>query len=304
MLSIVIPVYGAPEQLQPLMAAINRHLSGLEKEVILIVDACPYGSWSALKSMNLPMYNTQFIALNLVKNIGQHKAIWLGLRHASGENIIVMDCDMQDDPRNIELLLNHLEGHEAVVASRSKRQDSFFKKLMSKIFWKYISVMTDLKFDGSVANFGAYRKSLVKRIIASEGSSPFFPIEVKNLATSMLQVPVNHNKRLTSKSSYTFKKLIALAVSATISFSKKPCTYILVAGIIILFMTLFAAICLVVLSIWGAFSVEGWASLFLLVSFWGSVQMVVLGVVGLYVLEIFDKTNDKKTTFIGERLKF
>lgn len=302
MLSVVVPVYGAPEQLENLIAALANHLCDTENEVILVVDACPSGSWDVITSLDLNLHRTQIIALHISKNIGQHRAIWEGLRHSSGDRIIVMDCDMQDDPRHIKALLGHLSKYEAVVASRSNRQDSFLKKLTSKVFWKYISFMTGLEFDGSVANFGAYRRSLINKVIASEGNSPFFPIEVKSLSTSSIQVPVQHQKRLTGKSSYTLGKLFILAATATISFSKKPFNFILSLGFLALLTTALISIILLVFSFLGKFSVEGWASVVLLVSFWGSLQVISIGVVGLYTLEIFEKSNNKKRVFVDEKL--
>ena len=302
MLSIVIPVYGAPELLNRLFESIENQTKDISTEIILVVDSCPMSSWKEAKSIRVASDNTKLILINLTNNIGQHRAIWEGLRAANGEKIVVMDCDLQDDPKDLSMLLEFSDKHEAVVAIRSVRTDAFFKKASSWIFWKLISFLTGKNIPVNVSNYGVYSKDLVCNLISRNYNSPFLPLNVVTFAKSIRWVSVNQRPRTTSKSSYNFYKLIGLAIRVAISYSRRPFALLISIALLILLATIFATVALMYLVFTTSLTVPGWASLLISISFFGSVSLIFNSVLGMYVVEIFEAQSKHNIPLVAERI--
>ena len=128
-LSIVSPVYKAEMIIPELVRQILKHVSSITDsfEILLVEDASPDNSWKTI--MEEAKKNDKVKGIRLSRNFGQHAAIVAGLSHAKGEWVVVMDCDLQDDPAEIvKLFSKAVEGHDVVLAKRENRQDNFFKK--------------------------------------------------------------------------------------------------------------------------------------------------------------------------------
>ncbi|MCS7005112.1 MAG: glycosyltransferase family 2 protein [Cytophagales bacterium] len=207
MVSVVIPVYGAPEILPELVERLSTYVP-LPHEIILVDDACPQNSWKTIEALS--QKNNNIVGVKHSQNQGQHHAIWTGLNLAKGTKIVITDCDLQDNPADIPKLLEHAQFHQAVIAVRTSRKDPFFKKLFSYWFWKILSWSTGLSFHPLAGNFGVYDKQLVKQICQKSWKFYFFPAMVRTCACDIVYIPVNHQQRHSGKSSYKWKKLFRL----------------------------------------------------------------------------------------------
>lgn len=174
-LSIISPVYRAetiiPELVKQIKAAVESIT--LSYEIILIEDCGPDNSWGAIERICAQEQKVKGIKLS--RNFGQHYAITAGLKHAKGEWIVVMDCDLQDRPDEIPNLYQKAqEGYELVFAQRTARQDTFLKKLSSKVFYTIFSYLTDTKQDSSVGNFGIYHRNVTQAMLSMGDKIRFF----------------------------------------------------------------------------------------------------------------------------------
>ena len=153
-ISIVSPVYKAENIID---ALVDRILSAVSKitdnyEIILVEDCGPDNSWQ--KILDNSKKNPHVKGIKLSRNYGQQHAIQAGLDASKGKYVVTMDCDLQDQPEEIEKLLNKAkEGFEIVVASRKNRQDDFFKRFLSRIFYSTLGYLTVSRPTG-VVNFG------------------------------------------------------------------------------------------------------------------------------------------------------
>ncbi|MCR9253792.1 MAG: glycosyltransferase family 2 protein, partial [bacterium] len=140
--SVVVPVYKCHKTLEELVERIRKNLANYSPfEIILINDGCPNSSWDFIQSLSRKFDNVKGIKLS--RNFGQHFAIHAGLEHATGEFVVVMDCDLQDEPEEIPRLLKAAEeGYDIILAQRSIRKDTIYKKLTSKIFYGILSYLT------------------------------------------------------------------------------------------------------------------------------------------------------------------
>ena len=132
-ISVVIPVYGCKACLEELYRRLVTSLEAITPsfEIILVNDACPQNSWEIIREIALKDIRVK--GLDLSRNFGQIRAITAGLHHATGEWIVVMDCDLQDRPEEIHRLYSKAqEGYDVVFSRRTARKDKFFKRLSSK----------------------------------------------------------------------------------------------------------------------------------------------------------------------------
>ena len=140
--SVVIPLYkcsGTLEELCDRLLLVFKKLNK-EFEIILVNDASPENDWEIASKLSKTNKNIKSISLS--RNFGQHPAIFCGLKYTSGNWIIVMDGDLQDQPEEIEkLYYKTKEGFDIVVAKRTIRNDSFFKKLSSRLFYTFLSYL-------------------------------------------------------------------------------------------------------------------------------------------------------------------
>ena len=168
LVSIVSPVYKAEGVVNLLVEGIKDSLLNIcdNYEIILVEDCSTDKSWDMiLEECNK---DSRVKGIKLSRNFGQHYAITAGLSNARGEYIIVMDCDLQDDPKEIKNLYHQIiKGYDLVVARRVSRKDSFLKKFTSKCFYSLFGYLTDTKQDASIANYGIYRKKVIKAIICN-----------------------------------------------------------------------------------------------------------------------------------------
>ncbi len=158
-ISIVIPVYKSKSTISILISKLKNTLSTItnEYEIILVDDFCPQDSWSTiLLECNS---DSRIKGIRLTKNFGQHYAISAGVNCVNGNWIVIMDCDLQDNPDLIPELLNRAINNSSkiVFAKRIQRNDHLSKRLTSNIFHKSLSFLTNIQFDSAVANFGVFQ---------------------------------------------------------------------------------------------------------------------------------------------------
>jgi dolichol-phosphate mannosyltransferase len=302
-ISFVSPVYRAEKILDKLVAEIQAamQLIGVAYEIVLVDDRSPDNSWMVMKKLseNIP----QVKSIRLSRNFGQHPAIMAGLSQASGEWVVVMDCDLQDQPKEVvKLYQKALEGYEVVLAKRQKRQDSFLKKMSSKLFSVVYSFFTDTHYDNEVANFGIYHKKVIKAILEISDSIKFFPLFVKLVGFNSTAVVVEHAEREEGNSSYSLSKLLSLAFNTIISFSNKPLKLFVKFGIAISMISFLLGMYDIYLTITGQIAVLGYSSIIVSIWFLSGIIITTIGVTGIYVGKIFDQTKNRPTFIIDEVL--
>ncbi|MFB0923843.1 MAG: glycosyltransferase family 2 protein [Vicingaceae bacterium] len=267
-ISIVSPVYRAETIIDNLVDRIVAAVSKLTDnyEIILVEDCGPDNSWGKIQE-NCSK-NPKVKGVKLSRNYGQQHAIQAGLDISNGEYIITMDCDLQDQPEEIEKLLSKSkEGYEIVVASRKNRQDDFFKKFLSRIFYSTLGYLTETKQDRTVANFVCYQRKAVEAMAKVKDHNRYYPMLQQLVGFNHEKVEIEHAEREDGSSSYSFGKRLRLAMDTILTFSDKPLRLTVKFGVLLSFLSICAALTMVVLYVFSDVLAEGWASLSLLISF-------------------------------------
>lgn len=300
-LSIVSPVYQAEKIIPLLVDRIEKAVSSItaDYEIILVEDGSPDDCWKVMTG--IAATNPKVKGIKLSRNFGQHPAIMAGLSQAKGEWIVVMDCDLQDQPEEINKLYNRaLEGFDIVLAKRENRKDGFFKKMTSLFFSKVYGYFTDTDYDNEVANFGIYNKKVIQSILEIQDTIKFFPLFVKFVGYKSTSIIVEHAERVEGNTSYSFSKLLSLAFNTIISFSNKPLKLFVKFGLIISIISFLVGIYNVYLALTNQIEVLGYSSIIVSIWFLSGVLITTIGVTGIYVGKIFDQTKNRPTYIIDK----
>ncbi|MCX6266777.1 MAG: glycosyltransferase family 2 protein [Bacteroidetes bacterium] len=302
-ISVVIPVYGCSTSLTELYLRLVKTLEPLVNsfEIIMVNDASPDDAWATI--VKLSERDKRVKGFDLSRNFGQHYAISAGLTFAKGEWIVVMDCDLQDQPEEIVTLYEKTkEGFDIVVGQRVERKDSFFKRSASKLFYKTFSYLTETKLDHTIANFGIYSRPVIISILRMHDYTRYFPTMVQWVGFKRCKIIVTHKGRAEGKSSYNLKKMFDLALNTIIAFSNKPLRLTVKLGIFTSVISLIVGIIYLYRFLAGDIIVLGYASLIISIWLIGGLTIMVLGIIGLYIGKIFDKVKERPDFIIKDRI--
>lgn len=303
-ISFVVPVYMAEFILEKLVIEIDKVMLviGEAYEVVLVDDRSSDNSWEVIEKLSTT--NSHVKGIRLSKNFGQHPAILAGLSQAEAEWIVVLDCDLQDQPKEVEKLYEKaLEGFDIVLAKRTQRKDNFLKRLSSKLFSIIYGYLTDTNYDNSVANFGIYNSKVIKSVLNMNDYIKSFPLFVSWVGFKSTAIEVEHAERESGKSSYTISKLLKLAFNTIISFSNKPLKLVVKLGLIISLISIFFGLYTIYAYFNGKITVLGYSSLIVSIWFLSGINITIVGVVGIYIGKIFDQSKNRDPFIIDKIIK-
>ncbi len=303
LLSIVIPVYQAENILAELINRVKSSVNEITNnyQIILVDDGSRDNSWKIINAICAAEQNIK--ALKLSRNFGQQHAITAGLDNAEGDWTIVMDCDLQDRPEEISKLYSKaIEGYDIVFAKRLNRKDTWWTKLLSRLFYRLYSYLTGIKQDASIANFGIYSNKVISVIKNMKEPMRAFSSMARWVGFNKTSIEVEHGERLKGKSSNTISKKINLALDIILSYSDKPLKIIVSVGFLISMASFIAALSLLYRYIRGEIVVLGYTSIMVSVWLLGGVIIFILGVVGLYIAKIFSGVKDRPLYIVDEKL--
>lgn len=297
-ISIVSPIYMAEHIAQKLVEEIEKSMTkiNISYEIILVDDRSPDDSWNTIKQLSKNHPNVK--SFRLSRNFGQHATIISGLSKASGNWVVVMDCDLQDQPKEIEKLYKKAkEGYEVVLAKREHRQDGFFKRTASKMFYKLFNYLAGVKIDNEIANFGVYKKNVIESVLKMEDAIIFFPLFIRWVGFNQTVIPVEHASRESGESSYNWMKLIKLAANTIVSFSDKPLRLFLKFGLLVSCLSFLGAIYVLIQAFRGEIEVMGYSSIFISICFFSGIIITTLGILGIYIGKSYNQSK-KRPLFI------
>lgn len=203
MLSVVLPVYRTgtvfPELVQRLVAVLRTQL--LEYEIVAVNDACPAGSGDAI--LQVASENGCVKAILLPTNVGQQRAVQIGVRSASGDMVLVMDADLQDAPEDIPALLRVLRcgDVDAVFAGRRGIYQSRFRMLTSRLFKWLIARILGVPRDAG--SFVVMTRRMANAVAEFTGPHPYLLAVIGGSGLPVVSVPVARSSRTVGQSSYT-----------------------------------------------------------------------------------------------------
>jgi len=299
-ISVVLPVYQAEKIVAELVRQLHENLATITDsyEIILVNDASPDNSWEAV--VGECSKDSRVKGINLSRNFGQHYAITAGLHYARGDWVVVMDCDLQDRPDEIPNLYRKAqEGWDIVYARRTARQDKFMKKMFSKLFYAVYMYLSGIKTRNN-GNFGIYHSRVIAEYNKMKEYARSFGTLIYYLGFNSCEINARHGERFEGESSYTFTKLIRLAVDIILSTSDKPLKLSIKFGFIISALSFLLALYNIIAKLTGIIQLVGFTTTVFSIWFMGGMILFVLGIIGLYIERIFDQVKERQLFIIKE----
>jgi len=301
LLSIVVPVYNSELTLRELVARIKSSVSNIQinLEIILVDDRSIDNSWDLIDE--LCVGDESIIGIRLSRNFGQHNAISAGLDISKGDWVVVMDADLQDLPEDIPRLYERaLEGFDQIIGRRTSRQDSFLKRLGSKIFWTVFKFLSGEKITSNIGNFGLYSRSVIDAICELKEQNRAFGLMASWVGFKRTDIEVARAQRVSGKSEYSFRKMLRLAARGIISHSERLLYLTVATGVTFVLIGLSYAGFLTFRYLINDSVYPGWSSIISVIIFSSGVIICSVGVVALYVGEVFSQTKNRPIYFVSE----
>lgn len=301
-ISVVVPLYKCSESISELTSRLLASLPEITDsfEIIYVNDGSPEGDWERV--VEFAGRHPQVGGVSLSRNFGQHMAITAGLGYSRGQWIVVMDGDLQDRPESIpDLYRKAQEGYDAVFGRRVERQDTYIKRMTSRLGYRVFDYLTGMRTDGAASNFCICDRRVIDNYLRLTEHYRLFPLLIRWQGFRVGYVDVEHGKRVYGSSSYSYRKLINLALDAIVSQSNRPLKLSIKLGFVLSALS-FPYLCwLVIIKL--LFEVPlGWTSLMTAVIFIGGLIFANLGLIGLYIGKIYDEVKNRPLFIVADEV--
>lgn len=308
-LYIVIPCYNEEKVLpitqkmflDELTLLIEKNKISNDSKILFVNDGSKDKTWEIIT--NLSKENEHFIGISQSRNRGHQNAVLAGLMEAKDrcDITISIDCDGQDDITAMERMVDeYLKGSDVVYGVRDNRDsDTFFKRFTAQSFYKFLNALGC----EVVYNHADYRL-LSSRVLAAFAEfkevNLFLRGMIPLVGFKSTSVYYSRNERLAGESHYPLSKMVGLAIDGVTSLSVKPLNMITSLGV-------FISVVSFVLTIWAFITqlmgntVDGWASMTCIICFLGGIQLISIGVIGMYIGKIYLEVKGRPRYIISER---
>lgn len=299
--SIIVPAFNEAEGIAAFLAQLTSVLDNCNTsyEVCVIDDGSRDATWERVRA-ELPRY-PQLQGLRFTRNFGKEAAILAGLRHVRGLAVVVMDADGQHPPALLpEMLALWRSGKAQIVAAQktNRDNDSLMARFNARLFNGLMHALTGLDLQGA-SDFRLLDRRVVDTLLAFPEKIRFF--RGMTVWTGFVTIPISFDvaPRIAGDSQWSTAQLTRLAVTAITSYSAKPLGMIFRLGV--LGMAAAGVLLLQALYSWvSGHAVSGWTSMTVMVLFFGSANLLGIGVVGAYLAQIFDEIKARPEFLIGE----
>lgn len=302
-IAVVIPVYNAQGCLNELFKRLVKALTRITPnfEIVLVEDHSDDLSWEMIETF--ARSDPRVCGLHFSRNFGQHNAIAAGLDHCDGDWVVIMDCDLQDSPEDVERLYERaLQGFDVVLARRLHRSESWFRVYMARVFVAAFTYLTEQEFDSRVGAFRILSRRVVEAYRQLNESVPYLPGAIAWLGFPTSSIDVEQHSRFAGQSGYTIGKLLRLAAFSVVAYSDKPLRLTVKCGLVFSAVSFLLGLGLIFDHLFGGQRLPGWSSILISIYLVGGLIMASVGIVGLYIGKIFDLTRDRPPYVIASAI--
>lgn len=301
--SVVIPVYNSAgvvgETIDRVTAVFEE--AGLRHQVVLVNDGSRDGSWDVIADRARRSPNV--VALNLLKNYGQHHANLAGMREATGDYVITMDDDLQNPPDQALILIEKaLEGHDVVFGRFERKQAKGYRRLGSKLISAVNRRVFEQPPDLAVSNYRILRRDVVDRICSSRTAHPYITGQALMFSSNPADVLVRHDPRTVGTSNYGMRRILSLVLAILFSYSVFPLRAAAAVGFVIATASFLLGLFYLVRALFVDSAVPGWTTIAVLLAVLNGVVIMLLSMLGEYVVRTLDAVSVVRTYHVTERV--
>lgn len=302
-ISIIMPVYNEGEHIVSSVGVVEGILQkhNIAYEFVLVDDGSKDDSWEKLSG--LAKENKKITSVRLSRNFGKEAALCAGLDHANGDAVLVMDADLQDPPELIPELVEYWKaGYDVVEGVKSSRgKEGFLYKLCAKSFYKILLKMTGIDLDNA-SDYKLLDRKVVKAMQQMPEKVTFFRGMSAWVGFERKQVLFEVQPRVMGQTKWSIKRLAGLAFSAITSYTSAPLQLVTILGVVMFLVSLVLGTQTLIRYLMGN-ALEGFTTVILLQLFIGSMLMISLGIIGMYLMKIYHEIKGRPRYLVSRKIK-
>ncbi|PKF75998.1 glycosyltransferase family 2 protein [Chryseobacterium sp. PMSZPI] len=304
-ISIVIPAHNEEGNVALVHEKIKEVFSGLKNydyEIIFVNDGSRDNTQQKLEELSQKYEDVKFIEFS--RNFGHQPAVKAGIDNADGNAVISMDGDLQHPPELIpEMIKKWEEGYDIVYTVRTyPKQISYFKRKTSDGFYKLLSSLSDVNLTkGGGSDFRLMDANAVQAMRSFKEDDLFLRGLTSWMGYKQTGIEFVAGERMTGESSYNLKKMLTFAFTGITAFSVKPLYLAAYLGFIFSLLSVIGYVGYVVYAFVAGTEISGWASLIMTIVFFGGLQLIILGIIGIYLGKIFKQVKERPNYIIKNK---
>jgi glycosyltransferase involved in cell wall biosynthesis len=299
LVSVVIPAFNEADNITVIIDRLECVFSrtGYNAEYILVDDGSKDKTMPILK--NMAKVKPTLFYIEFSRNFGHQLALKAGLDRATGNCVISLDADLQHPPELItEMLEKWEEGYDVVYTRRIEDKAlSFKKRKTSTYFYKLLNALSSIDLEEGTADFRLMDRKVIDVFREFEENDPFIRGLVKWMGFQQIAIDYIPSQRFSGASKYNLKKMMRFALHGVTSFSIKPLYTAVYLGFLFSFLSILY-LPYVLFSFYEGMEVSGWASLIMTIVFFGGLQLIILGIIGIYIGKMFMQTKNRPNYII------
>lgn len=300
LISVISPFYNSEKTVSAFVEQVKStcDLAGFSLEIILVDDRSPDKTWEEIKKLkDLPFVR----AIRLSRNFGQHAALSAGINHAKGDYLIVMDCDLQDNPVYIKELVNKAqEGFNIVCTIKNQKAHNVFRRFTSNLFFRVFNSLSDVKLEDHLGTMTLMDRKVADTFDSIKDYHRHTSLVLRWVGFKRGYVNIVHETRRYGESSYNLSKLLKHALDGIVSQSNRLLNLSVGLGLALVVFSLLFLVALVVGSAFYTYEI-GWPSTIGAISLSTGLIMFTLGIHGIYIGKIFDQVKERPIYIIDEK---
>ncbi|RPH63188.1 MAG: glycosyltransferase [Chloroflexi bacterium] len=303
--SVVIPVFNSAgivgQVIDQTGAFFSQH--GWDYEIILVNDGSRDKSWEVISQK--ARENPHVVAINLMRNYGQHTAVYCGFEHSTGDFVITIDDDLQNPPEEIIHLIDKMGegGYDTILGRFKQKRHSNVRNLGSYGIRLINNRIFHCPKDIVPTNFRLIRREVIERILQYHTAYPYITGLVLMFSGRIGNAWVEHRERQEGKSNYNFYKIMSLVLRILFNYSVLPLRLVSTIGFVISLLSFLAGILLIINKLLQNVQAEGWTGIMVMLAFFNGMIILLLGMLGEYTVRILQQISSKEIYHTKEVVK-
>ena len=299
--SVIIPVFNSEDLVASVIEGLLRTFdeAGLTLEVVCVNDGSVDRSWEVIRQ--LADEHGEVVAIDLLRNYGQHNANLAGLREATGDYLITMDDDGQNPPGEaLKLIAAIVERDDDVVFGRfDSKKASGLRRVGSAMISQINRRVFGQPDDLVVSNFRIMTSAVAQRISAAQTSFPYITGQALLASRRRSNVEVHHKSRAIGESNYTVRRILSLVLRILFSYSPAPLRLASAAGLATSFIAFALGVGVIGHKLISGTSVPGWASMMVALAFTNGMTVLIVSMIGEYTVRVLQQVSSTPTYVIS-----
>ena len=302
-LSIVIPTFNEEGNIEILYSKLIETLTPLELdelEFIFVDDGSQDRSLEIVKKLSIDDPRVKYISFS--RNFGHQPALKAGLDHAQFAGVVSLDADLQHPVKLIpEMIEKWKNGAEVVYTKRKDVSLPWFKRTTSKLFYRIINTLSQIKLEDGVADFRLLDQKVIHALRAYKESNLFIRGLIPALGFKQESIDYTPHKRFAGETKYSFSKMIRFALTGITSLSAKPLYFSIYFGVFFAMLAFIYGLYAIYIFAFGHEAIPGWTSIIASILLIGGIQLIMIGIIGIYLGKVFAQSKGRPNYIIAEK---